>query len=111
MKNIQEVFDEIQKFKKEKREISREYKYLLDNDGNYQKITEEAKKLRDQKKKIEEINKSPRLDELKHEIDSLNEMASDIAISQLMEGKSIQIKDEYEVEYEPVYKVTFKKIK
>ena len=111
MKDIQEVFDEIQKLKKEKREISREYKYLLDNDGNYQKITEEAKKLRDQKKKIEEVNKSPRLDELKNEIDALNEMASDIAITQLMEGKSIQIKDEYEIEYEPVYKVTFKKIK
>lgn len=111
MKEIQEVFDEIQKLKKERREISREYKYLLDNDGNYQKISEEIKKLRDQKKKIEEVNKSPRLDELRHEIDSLNEMASDIAISQLMNGQSIHIKDEYEIEYEPVYKVTFKKIK
>ncbi|HBI17209.1 MAG: hypothetical protein UR60_C0044G0011 [Candidatus Moranbacteria bacterium GW2011_GWF2_34_56] len=111
MKDIQEVFDEIQKLKKEKRDISREYKYLLDNNGSYQEITGEIKKLRDQKKKIEEANKSPRLDDLKSEIDALNEMASDIAISQLMNGQSIHIKDEYEIEYEPVYKVTFKKIK
>jgi uncharacterized coiled-coil DUF342 family protein len=111
MKDIQEVFDEIQKLKKERREINKEYRYLLEHDDKFQEITEEAKKLRDQKKKIEEVNKSPRLDDLKHEIDALNEMASDIAISQLMDGKSIQIKDEYEIEYEPVYKVTFKKIK
>lgn len=111
MKEIQEVFDEIQKLKKERREVARDYKYLLENDGNHQQLSEELKKLRDQKKKIEEVNKSPRLDELKHEIEALNEMASDIAISQLMNGQSIQIKDEYEIEYEPVYKVSFKKIK
>ncbi|MDY0302790.1 MAG: hypothetical protein RBR98_03280 [Candidatus Moranbacteria bacterium] len=111
MKDIQEVFDEIQKLKKERREISREYKYLLDNDASYQTISEELKKLRDQKKKIEDSNKSPRLDELKNEINALNEMASDIAITQLMNGQSIHIKDEYETEYEPVYKVSFKKIK
>jgi len=111
MKDLQEVFNEIQELKKEKRDVGRDYKYLLENDTTYQEISEEIKKLRDQKKKIEEANKSPRLDDLAHEIKGLNEMASDIAISTLMNGQSIHIKDEYETEYEPVYKVSFKKIK
>ena len=45
MKSIQEVFDDIQKLKKERREISKEYRYLLEHDGKYQEITEEARKL------------------------------------------------------------------
>lgn len=111
MKEIQEVFDDIQKLKKERRDISKEYKYLLDNDNKYQELSEELKKLRDQKKKIEEVNKSPRIDEINDEIKGLNEMVSDIAISNIMDGKSIQVKDEYDSEYEPVYKVSFRKIK
>ena len=69
------------------------------------------KEEREKKKNIEEGNKSPRLDEIKNEIASFNEMISDIAISTLMKGESVYLKDEYDNEYEPAYKVTFKKIK
>lgn len=111
MQDIQKVFDDVQKLKKEQRELKKEYKYLLDNDDSYQKIVEEVKKLREKKKNIEDGNRPSRLDEIKNEITGLNEMISDIAITTLMDGKSVYLKDEYETEYEPVYKVTFKKIK
>ncbi len=111
MQDIQKIFDDIQKLKKERRELNKEYKYSLDHDDSYQETVEKMKKLREKKKAIEEGNKSPRLDEIKNEIAGFNEMISDIAISTLMKGESVYLKDEYENEYEPTYKVTFKKIK
>jgi len=111
MQDIQKIFDDIQKLKKERRGLSKEYKFSLDHDDKYQEIVEKLKKLREKKKNIEDGNKSPRLDEIKDEIASANEMISDIAISTLMNGESVYLKDEYDNEYEPAYKVTFKKIK
>ncbi|MDD3498499.1 MAG: hypothetical protein PHH24_03280 [Candidatus Moranbacteria bacterium] len=111
MQDIQKIFDEIQKLKKEQREFKKEYKYDLDRNESYQEITGELKKMREKKKNIEEGSRPPRIDEIKYEISKLNEMISDIAINSLMDGKSIYLKDEYDAEYEPVYKVTFKKIK
>ena len=111
MKNIQEIFDDIQELKKERRELNKEYKYLLDSDDSYNKIIEKMKALREQKKAIEDSNKPARLEEIKDEIADNSQMISDIAISTLMEGKSVSLKDKYDTEYEPIYKVSFKKIK
>jgi len=111
MKDIQKIFDDIQELKKERREINKEYKYLLDNDAKHQELKEKLKKLREQKKQIEDANKPARLDEIKNEIEEFNQMISDIAISTLMSGESVYLKDKYDTEYEPIYKVTFKKIK
>lgn len=111
MQDIQKIFDDIQKLKKEQRELNKEYKYSLDHDDKYQEIVEKLKTLREKKKNIEDGNKSPRIDEIRNEIAGNNEMISDIAISTLMNGESVYLKDEYDNEYEPNYKVTFKKIK
>ncbi len=111
MKSIQEIFQKIQELKKERRELTRDLKYLLDNDEVYQELLEKIKTLRDKKKEIEESNKSPRLDEIKDELKNLNQMISDIAISTIMSGQNISLKDENDIEYEPVYRVSFKKVK
>ncbi len=111
MKNIQEVFDKIQKLKKEQREIRKDYKYMLDNNPDYEKIAEKLKTLREKKKDIEDANKPSELEELADETKKLNEMLSDIAMTTLMDGKSVYVKDKNDTEYEPVYKVTFKKMK
>jgi hypothetical protein len=111
MQDIQKIFDDIQKLKKEQRGINKEYKYSLDHDDSYQEIVEKLKKLREKKKNIEEGTKSPRIDEIRHEVAGLNEMISDIAVTTIMGGKSVYLKDEYENEYEPIHKITFKKIK
>jgi|AntRauTorckE6833_2_1112554.scaffolds.fasta_scaffold70001_1 hypothetical protein len=111
MQDIQKIFDDIQKLKKEQRALQKEYKYSLDHDSSYQEIAEKLKTLREKKKNIEDGTRSPRTDEIRHEIQGLNEMISDIAISTLMKGESVYLKDEYDTEYEPVYKVSFKKIK
>ncbi|MFC1623474.1 hypothetical protein ACFL16_03665 [Patescibacteria group bacterium] len=111
MQDIQELFAKLQEVKKEQANIRKEYKFSLENDAQYTEIVDESRILREKKKKIEDSHKPPRLDELKDEANDLNEMISDIAMSTLMEGKNIYVKDQYENEYEPAYKVTFKKIK
>ena len=57
MANLQQVFDRIQKSKKEMREIKKMYRDALGNSGSYQKQLEELKLMRDKKKKFEESMK------------------------------------------------------
>lgn len=116
MKNIQEVFDQIQEFKKTRKEIGKEYRDALSQTGGYQETQEEIKKLREKKKMLEagvQAEMGMRFEEYekaKREIESLSQMLTDIAMSTLMKGENINLKDQYDTEYEPQYKITFKKI-
>lgn len=116
MKKIQDVFNEIQELKTKCKEIGREYRDALFQAEGYEDLKEEAKKLRDKKSIIETGVRSEmrgryeELEETKNKIVSLEEMLTDIAVSSLMKGESISIKDQYDAEYEPIYKIIFKKI-
>lgn len=116
MRNLQEVYNEIQENKKGQKDIRKEYKDALVSADEYEETVEKAKELREKKKKIEEITQSrlgARWDEyekLKVKNEELNQMLTDIAMSTLMEGKSISLKDKFDNSYEPVYKITFKKV-
>jgi flagellar motility protein MotE (MotC chaperone) len=116
MQNMQEVFDKIQELKKTSKEIGKEYRDALSQTGGYQETQEEIKKLREKKKMLEtgvQAEMGSRYEDLektKREIESLNQMLTDIAMSTLMKGESINLKDQYDVQYEPSYKITFKKI-
>jgi hypothetical protein len=116
MQDMQKIFDEIQEFKKTRKEIGKEYRDALTQTSGYQEVKEEIKKLREKKNLLEEGVQSEmgsRYEEFetaKNEILSLEEMLTDIALTNLMDGKTINIKDKDNVEYEPQYKITFKKI-
>ena len=115
MRDVQGIFDEIQELKKEQKEIRREYKDALLSANEYEETVEEAKKLREKKKQIEALTQGQmgaryvRFEEIKVKIEELNQMLTDIAMTNLMDGKTIALKDQFENEYEPVYKITFKK--
>ena len=51
-----------------------------------------------------------KLDELKGELKSLQEMMSDISLSTMMDGETVEVRDEYDNLYEPMYNVNFKKV-
>lgn len=116
MQNMQEVFDKIQDFKQTRKEIGREYRDTLSQTHGYEDVKEEIKKLREKKKLLEtetQAQMGMRFEELekaKSEIESLDQMLTDIAMTTLMSGGSINLKDKNNVEYEPSYKITFKKI-
>lgn len=115
MQTIQEIFNQIQELKEEQKIIRLEYKDALGNANEYEETVEKNKEFREKKKQIEAVTQNrmglryKRFEEVKSKISELDEMLTDIAMTTLMDGKTIEIKDKHENEYEPVYKVSFKK--
>ncbi|MFA5020965.1 MAG: hypothetical protein WC517_02820 [Patescibacteria group bacterium] len=115
MTNLQEVFNRIRENKKEQKKLKDAYRDALNNSPEYQKISDEFKDAKLKKQQIEADFKSQfsseftRLDDLKIDLDSDSEMMSDIALTSLMKGETVKVKDENEVEYDPFFSVRFKK--
>ena len=117
MKDLQEIFDELQALKKENKEIRKDYKNLLLQDGEYEKITDKIAELREKKKEREisaqnELGSAwNKLEENKQKIKDLEQILTDVAMTNLMDGKTVEVRDEWDTLYEPVYKIIFKKVK
>jgi len=114
--NLKDVFNRIQKSKKEQKEIKSIYNDALLNNAQYQEIMEELKALKLKKNQIEasikqdfeeEFNK---LDSIKVNIASDTQLLSDIALAQLTRGETVKIVDDNKVEYDPRFTVKFNKI-
>jgi len=116
MQDIQEIFNRIQISKKKQKDIRTAYKDALASSLEYQELTEKLKTMREKKKQIDQTTKEQfssefiKLDDLKIDIESDQEMLNDIALNKVMKGESIQIKDEYDNEYEPLFSVKFRKM-
>lgn len=116
MQNLQEVYDELQENKKNQKGIRREYKDLLKNADDYEELEEKIKKMREEKKQIETMAQSrmgvrwDELEKLKYASEELTQKISDIAMSDLVNGKTVVVKDKNNNDFEPVYKITFKKV-
>jgi hypothetical protein len=115
MQNIQEIFDRMQKKKKEAKEIKKMYREGLDAEQKYKDIVAEIKVLRDKKKQIEtnvQVDLGEAYDKLElmqNDIKADQEMINDIAMNTIMDGKQVEIVDEYNNRYEPEFKVSLKK--
>ncbi|MDA3840194.1 MAG: hypothetical protein PF572_03820 [Patescibacteria group bacterium] len=116
MSKIQDFFNKIQVSKKKQADIRKMYKDALDTSQQYGEIVEKIKTLRDKKKEIENViqmdfsSEFDKLENLKIDIESDNMMMSDLALNQLTKGEMIEISDEYENKYEPIFNVKFKKL-
>ncbi len=116
MKDVQEVFNQLQEAKKEIKEIRKEYKDILTQDTEYQDIIEKLQVLKESKKQHELSAQHDmgarweKLEDLKGEVKALQEMISDISLSTLMNGETVEVRDEYDNLYEPAYSVTFRKV-
>ena len=116
MQNIQDLFDTLQVTKKEQKEIRKEYNDALTNANGYTEVVDELKKLREKKKQIESTTRSRmgeryvKLENLKKKAAELDQEITDVAMSTLMEGKTVELKDQYDNTYEPIYKISFKKM-
>ncbi len=113
--NIQDVFSKIREMKKEQKDIKDMYKDALAQADEYEEIVEKIKELREKKKQIEtriqgELGRAwDKLEDLKLEVESNKEMMNDIALTTLMKGETVMVKDEFDNSYEPAWKVSFKK--
>jgi septal ring factor EnvC (AmiA/AmiB activator) len=115
MKDIQEIFNELEIIKKTQKEIQAEYKDALANATEYQEIQDKIKELTDKRKEIQtmvQAEMGQRFQDFeiaKDQQKELKQMLSDIAMSNLVEGKSIELKDANDSVYEPQFNVTFKR--
>ena len=116
MQDIQEIFNRIQVAKKKKKDLQATYKDALSVTAGYEEVSDKLKTLKAQKKEIEirvreqlgsELTK---LEDITIDLESDQELLSDIAVSKLMKGETVEIKDEHNQEYEPVVMVKFKKV-
>ena len=117
MQDLQSIFNRLEESKKELRDIRSAYKEALAGVPSYVELMEELRVMREKKKQIELTvrqefsNEFTRMEDLKIDIASDQELISDIAMTQLMKGNTVEVTDKYENDYEPVIKVSFKKVK
>lgn len=109
------VFKRIQENKKEQRDLKSMYRDALSTDSAYQKVLDELEDLKIKKKQLENSVKSSfkeefdKLEGLKLNIASDNQLLSDLALNQFISGELIKLVDDNQVEYEPIFTVKFKK--
>ena len=115
MSKIEEVFNRMQEAKKEQRNIRAIYKDALLSSPEYNKIVDQLDDLKIKKKQIEQQTKQDlsadieKLEELKLDLETDKELISDMALNQYVKGKTVEIVDEYDNKYEPIFSVKFKK--
>ncbi len=115
MQDIQEIFSRIQTVKKQQKDIRSAYKEALEGSQEYQEINDKIKTLRERKKQIENTTKESfsseftKLDGFKTDLASDMVLLSDIALTKLTKGEIIEVFDEYNNTYEPLFTVKFKK--
>jgi hypothetical protein len=116
MKSIQEVFSRLSERRRQVGVIRRKMKEELSASADYMRIREDLDRLRAKKKQYElsVIQQAganfARADELALAIRQDAQMLSDIALTTIMKGEAIAVKDE-QYEYEPVFSVRFRKSK
>ncbi len=113
MPKLEEVYRRVQKAKKERTEINKMVRDELSSNAAYQELVEEMVELRDKKKTIEQDAKSgsdgDRLEILKADIQSDQELLADIALNMYANEETVEIIDEYDEKWYPQFKVAFKK--
>jgi replication-associated recombination protein RarA len=115
MKTAQEMFNQLQALKGERKELSSVYRDALANSAEYKKLTEEIKVLRDKRKMVTQAidgdlrSELDRLDDLKDEMTNDKALLADAVINQLTKGETITVIDENQEKYEPVISVVFRK--
>ncbi len=116
MKSVQDIFDRLQEKKNKVKVVRRKYKEELASSNEYQHIAEDMQKLREKKKKYEKSIREQAgaafsaMDELALAIKQDTQMLSDVALTSIMKGERVEVKDQHSG-YEPVFTVRFKRTK
>jgi predicted nuclease with TOPRIM domain len=115
MQNVQEIFNRMQAIKKKQKDIRSAYKDALAGSAEYAELSDKLKQMRERKKQIEARVKQDfsseftKLDDYKIDLESDSTLLTDAVITKMMKGETVEIEDEYNNKYEPVFSVKFKK--
>lgn len=115
MQDLNEVMKRMRQKKQERKEAHTIYRDLCAQSKPLQDVLDQMRTLKAKKAQIEhtlqaECSKElEQVERLANDIKADVEMMSDMALTQFMKGETVEVKDENDVKYEPVFKVTFKK--
>jgi len=115
-KNEQQLFLDLEEKKSELKDLKSICKQVMESSGELQEVEEKLKALKEKKKTlVSTLNKQCeseliKIEDLKIDIESDQEMLSDVVMVKYTQGKLIELKDKYDNEYEPTFIVKFKKV-
>ncbi len=115
MPDLRELHQRIFATKQEKKKLNDIVHDVLAQSKPYQDLLEEIRTLRAKKMQMEtEIYREvaqerDRIEHLSEGISSDMQILSDLALTLLMKGEPVEITDENDIKYQPVFKVTFKR--
>ncbi len=114
--NLQNLYNEIQEKKNERKIIKASIKDHYDNSSHWRKIKEELDEIKEKKKAYDLSVKEAyekdfeKIYELSDDIKADEDLLSDLSFQELLQNNKVEIKDGNGNEYEPVIKVVFKKM-
>ncbi|MFO0764949.1 MAG: hypothetical protein U0487_02795 [Patescibacteria group bacterium] len=115
MSKLQEIHARIRANKDEKKKVRVIFKDVLAQSKPYQDVLEELEELKAKKIRLENeiradfTKEMEKLEKIALDIKSDEMLLTDLSLTMLMKGQSLDLMDENDVKYEPVFKITFKK--
>lgn len=114
MSTLEQIYQRLEQNKKRRKELNSMFKDELSHSSRYQEILDEIKILREEKKGIEQDiragnSEMAELEDIKMEIQTDQELLADTALNMYVKNETVEIKDEYDQTWYPVFKVNFKK--
>jgi len=114
-RQLQLIYDEVLEKKQSEKELKEMYKDALRNADKYSELGQKIEELRNKRKAIElkiqsQLGRSwETLLDIKSELDGKKVMLTDVALRDLMDGKTVEVVDDFGNVYEPVWSVKLKK--
>lgn len=114
MPSLEEVYRRIQASKKKQKELRDMYREALIQSKSFQEVKDELEKLTEKRRRLEAgiknefVNEQAQIDRLKLSVNADKQLLTDMAITQLMKGQTVEINDD-DISLEPVYNVRFKR--
>jgi hypothetical protein len=115
MTDLNEIHSRMKAKRDEKKKVSEIFRDVFAQSKPYQEVVEQLNALKAKKMQLEHDiradlkSEMEQLDRLKLDLQSDAVLLSDAALTKLMKGETVEITDENDVKYEPVFKVSFKK--
>jgi predicted nuclease with TOPRIM domain len=115
MPDLKEIHARIRAKKDEKKKVNTVFKDVLAQSKPYQDVLDELKKLKAKKAQIENEIRSDfgkemeQLERIALDVKTDEILLTDLSLTMLMKGQPLDLTDENDVKYEPVFRITFKK--
>lgn len=115
MSQLQMFFSQAEETKHKMRELRMMYREALEQSQEYADLTEKIKTMRERRKQIEFAIKQDfekeleKLDDCRIDLSASKQSMSDAALTMLMKSETVEVTDEFNNFYDPIFKVSFKK--